>query len=427
MTSASPKLPMLLLGQPPSLRDLNLICWGLFFTCFVLPFSIIVLNSHRPPAGNFAGFYSLGRILNEHPASELYDFDLQRRICSEVEPRSLPYGPLPYPPFVGLFFRPFALLPYWFAYLLWSLISLGLYAGGITITLGRFFPQERLRRSLLLCLGFAYCPFIVDTASNGQLAAVGFFALSLALREDDLDHPLRSGVMLSICAYKPTLLLLLLPMLLVTRRWKALLGFAAGATALAVVTSAVEGLGVWPRFVGAMLSFGRASVAVNGDSMLVLAKYIDITSFSHLVHGGRSWPGLAIAFVVACWALISLLTIWWKSPRMGRPARSLVWATTLTWTLLLNVYVPIYDSILIVLALIVTAGSLQHIGERTMQRWFTVNWVLILAGSWFTVAVAGATGVQLLTLLFVAFGVLQFAALRKLAGIAAPSTAHREV
>jgi hypothetical protein len=34
---------------------------------FVAPFSIIVISGGRPPDGDFAGFYSLGRILNEHP------------------------------------------------------------------------------------------------------------------------------------------------------------------------------------------------------------------------------------------------------------------------------------------------------------------------------------------------------------------------
>jgi hypothetical protein len=51
----------------PSLKDLNLIFWGLLLLGFVAPFSIIVISGGRPPDGDFAGFYSLGRILNEHP------------------------------------------------------------------------------------------------------------------------------------------------------------------------------------------------------------------------------------------------------------------------------------------------------------------------------------------------------------------------
>jgi hypothetical protein len=57
-------------GSSASLSDLNLIFWGLFLLVFVAPFSIIVISSGRPPDGDFAGFYSLGRFLNEHPISD---------------------------------------------------------------------------------------------------------------------------------------------------------------------------------------------------------------------------------------------------------------------------------------------------------------------------------------------------------------------
>ncbi|MGA3011109.1 MAG: glycosyltransferase 87 family protein [Terracidiphilus sp.] len=399
----------------PDLRGLSLIGWGILLLGFVLPFSNMFVSSHRVPDADFVGFYSLGRILNEHPAQSLYDYELLKQVCTQVHPISRVYGPLPYPPFVGLFFRPFALLPYWVAYLLWVALTLALYASGLTIILSRFFPQKVPGRSLLLCLAFSYCPFIVDTAANGQLSAIGFFALALAMREDDLGHGLQSGLALSLCLYKPTLLVLLLPMLLVTRRLKALGGFAAGAAVLALATSAFEGFGIWPFFFNTIFSYGKAATGGHSASIRNLSKFVDLTSFSSLAYGGRSWPGLAIILMCACCALFCLLWLGWKSPRMGKPFSSVLWATTVTWTLLLNVYVPVYDSILVVLSVIVTAGALSYLPDKPIHRWFALIWVFILAGSWLSVGLAAATGVQLLTLLFVALGILQLTALRKLA------------
>jgi hypothetical protein len=397
------------------LKGLGLVCWGILLLFFVLPFSNLFIRSHRLPDADFAGFYSLGRILNEHPAQSLYDYELQKQVSAQVHPISGIYGILPHPPFVGLFFRPFALLPYWVAYMLWVVITLALYAWGLAIILSRFFPQMVPGRSLLFALAFSYCPFIVDSAANGQLAAVAFFALALAMREDDLEHGLRSGLALSLCLYKPTLLVLLLPMLLVTRRWKTLAGFTAGACVLVFVTSAFEGFGIWPFFFNTILTFGRTAIGGHAASIRIPSKYVDFTSFSSLVNGGRSLPGLAIIFGSAFCAILCLLWMGWKSQRLGRPFNSLLWAATLTWTLLLNVYVPIYDSILIVLSVIVTAGALSYLPSKPIHRWFTLIWVLILAGSWFSVGLAAATGVQLLTLLFVGLGILQLTALRKLA------------
>jgi hypothetical protein len=126
MSSTSRPWHERIFGSSPSLKDLNQIFWALFLLGFVAPFSIVVISSGRPPDGDFAGFYSLGRILNEHLIKDLYNFELLSRICMEVHPRWGAYGPLPYPPFVGLFFRPFALLPYWVTYLVWVVISLTL-------------------------------------------------------------------------------------------------------------------------------------------------------------------------------------------------------------------------------------------------------------------------------------------------------------
>ncbi|HXR38665.1 MAG TPA: glycosyltransferase family 87 protein [Terracidiphilus sp.] len=423
MTSNPPAQPGRALASPANLKQLNLICWSVFLVAFVLPFTVIVIASHRPPDGDFAGFYSLGRILNTHPMQDLYDYELQKQVCNEVHARAGAYGLLPYPPFVGMFFQPFARLPYPVAYVLWLLITFALYAAGLKLLIDRFLPLDPVRRSLLYCFAFAYSPFIIDTAASGQLAAVGFFALSVALCQDDADHRFGSGLVLSLCLYKPTLLVLLLPMLLVTRRFRSLLGFAAGAAALAALPTAIGGLGIWAVFFRTLHSFGKVAGGAQASTVLILVKYVDLSSFSAFVHGGRSWAGLAILFLGSAASAVFLLRYWWRSSRCGKPFNALLWAATITWTLLLNVYVPMYDSILIVLALVVTAGALQQIPGPSMQRAFRALWILIVAGSWFSGALDGVTTVQLLTVLFGALGILEFAVLSRIAPLQ-PDSAH---
>jgi hypothetical protein len=303
------------------------------------------------------------------------------------------------------------MLPYWAAYTLWLVVSLVFYACGLGITIERFFPQEPLARSLLFALAFSYCPFIAYTAANGQLAAAGFLALALALREDDSGHPLLSGLALCLCLFKPTMLILLLPMLLFTRRFKTILGFAIGAAALVLITTAFEGFGVWSDFIRAIQSFGRSSVGIKNPSFLPLAMYVDLTSFSSHIHGGRSWLGLFIFLGSALLALTYLVRFWWKAPSRGQTYNNLLWAATLTWTLLINLYVPIYDSILVVLSVLMTAGVFKLLPNKSIRRWFSITWILILICSWFSVPLSRVTGVQLLTLLFAVLGAVQLIAL----------------
>lgn len=410
------------LGTPPKLKELNYIVWGLLFVAFVLPYSIVVMTSHRPPDADFAMFYSLGRILNEHSPTDLYNYDLQTKLCEEVHPQKGIYGPSPYPPYVGMVFRTVTVLPYWAAYAVWVLLSLALYGIGLHWVITRFYPQQALARSLLFALSYSYFPFIAYTAGNGQLSAVGFFAIALALREDDRGHAFRCGLALCLCFYKPTLLILIVPMLLVTRRLKALAGLILGAIVLALITTSIEGFAVWGEFIRTIRSFGNSSVGVKTASFLPLAKYVDLTSFSSNIPGGRSRLGIALFLCFALPALAVLVRFWWKSRTYGRPGKTLLWATTLTWTLLLNVYVPIYDSILVVLSILMTAGALKDTASIPLRRRFTVIWSLILLCSWFSVPLSRATHLQCMTLLFACLGIVQFAILRQIEDHSAGTT-----
>lgn len=432
MTSqqAPPDRPTQFPVRSTSLRDLNLLCWGALLTCFVIPFSIVILQSHAPPNGDFAGFYSWGRIIHEYPSGDFYNYPLLQKMCYSVQPRDAGYGPLPYPPYAGLVFVPFAWLPYWAAYLLWSLISIGLYLAGLWMILSRFLRVHAHARSLLIGLAFCFAPFLVDTAANGQLAAVGFLAFAAAVREDDLGHAFRSGLAISVCSYKPTLLVLALPMLLLTRRWRALAGFAVGTAAMSAAATALAGRDVWRGFISTLLSFGHASVKAKSATILILAKYVDLTSFAHAVPGGQSLPVLLAVVAVGGAALAALVRMWWVSTRLDREFQPLMWAATLTWTLVLNIYVPVYDTILVVLAVLLMAESVRRIDDRPLKLWFHWNWALLLACSWFAVTLAAHTGVQVLTLLLISLGLLQLRLLWELkrfpnkAGAASMYIAH---
>jgi hypothetical protein len=163
-----------------------------------------------------------------------------------------------------------------------------------------------------------------------------------------------------------------------------------------------------------MIYFGHASL--GRSSFLNLKEYVDLKSFSTLMMGSW-WPSLVTLLVSICCVTFLLVQLWWKTPGRGRPFHSICWAATLTWTLLVNVYVPIYDTILIVLSAIVTAGALKHLPPGSIHRWFKICIACVLASSWFTIPMAGKTRVQLLTLAIGALGVLQIAAAIRMANL----------
>src|ERR1041385_1787986 len=169
MISQPPRRPSPILGQVAGLKVMNGLCWGLFAVLVALP--IYSLLQSRDPQGrllrtfdaDFVYFYTMGRLLNEYPANLLYNYSLQRRISDEVHPLTEGFhAPIPYPPYVGIFFQAFARLPYVTAYFLWLSISLLLYLAGVTLVSTRFLSPDPLRLSLIYCLTLSFYPFAVS-------------------------------------------------------------------------------------------------------------------------------------------------------------------------------------------------------------------------------------------------------------------------
>ena len=413
MMNGLAKFPRLL-GPALTLKEMNVICWGLFISFLLFPAGLLV--GHRVQTGallqgaevDFTYFYGLGRILNEYPADRLYDYDLQKRIFTEVHPlNSGTYGPSPYPPIVAVLFRPLARLPFLRAYLLWGSISFIFYIAGLAILTSHYFPGDRLRQSLTFCLALSFYPFLWTMAS-GQISTIAFLSLALVLRQEDLDRPLQSGLALSICLYKPVLLVLVLPMLLLTRRFKMLVGLAAGAAAIAVFTTIAAGVLVWSGYLSFLLSFGRRVASKQ------LSQFVDMASFSSSLAGRHSAWGLTFILGLAGLVAFILFRTWRQSIGAPKLATALVWGMTLTWTLVLNVYIPVYDCLLAVLSVIATAAVLSRAQRGYLHRWFALLCFLTFALFWITVHVAETTGFQMITVCLAALGTLQIGILRKI-------------
>lgn len=199
-----PHWPDRILGPRPGMKEMNLVCWGLFVAFLVVPFCVVRWAQIKTGSGSirqlhsdFVYFYGVGHIMHEYPSVRLYDYSLQRKTFSDIYPaRDGVYGPSPYPPFVALFFSLFARVPFDLAYLLWLGISLALYLIGITATVKEVFPRERLKISLIFCFALAFYPFFFGTLANGQLSSVAVCSVGIAIFQERHSKPFRSGLAL---------------------------------------------------------------------------------------------------------------------------------------------------------------------------------------------------------------------------------------
>jgi len=129
--------------------------------------------------------------------------------------------------------------------------------------------------------------------------------------------------------------------------------------------------------------------------------------------------------VSAAVALPFLAHAWWRLDRAGDDHRKLVWAGTLTATLVLNLYVGVYDTVVVVLGALLTTdvlcGPERSIG-RALGPTLKTFLVLLYLVPWFSQHVARATGFQPYTLVLAAFGAYQFVLARRSAQAKACAT-----
>ena len=123
--------------------------------------------------------------------------------------------------------------------------------------------------------------------------------------------------------------------------------------------------------------------------------------------GGRTTAATVFLIAITVAVTGTAAVLLWRSARAGNAAQSLAWAATITWTLLLNVYVPMYDSVLVVIAAMLTLGAVKELKWDSGVRWIVAVLILVFAVSWVSYDFAQAHRVQLLSIAFAILGLVQ--------------------
>ena len=77
-----------------------------------------------------------------------------------------------------------------------------------------------------------------------------------------------------------------------------------------------------------------------------------------------------------------------KSAGGNGPRQSLAWAVAIAWTMLVNVYSPIYDSTLIVIAVALSLSALGELKWLRAREWVVILALLMFSIAWITEPVA---------------------------------------
>jgi hypothetical protein len=391
------------------IRRIAILVLAVFFV--VLTVSFATAKRGKTVFGPFLGadfgaFYVAGQIFNQYGPAGIYDTALHRRLYKENFPDAPANEELTYAnaPFFVVPFIFLSRLPYAWAYLIWLGFSLSLFVAGFSILWRSLesLPDEMWLTALLVALSF--WPFLVECLAGGQTSAFGFFCLALGIALENRSR-FWSGAALALCAYKPTLLFLVAPMLFITRRWLTLVGLAAGNLVLGLISLALVGIPGCVNFLNRLLFYSTASTSTEAG--LRSWKYVDIHAFMRLLLPHQTQVRWAITAAVVLLVVPFIVAKWWRLKE--EPQRRLLWALTLTWTPVLNIYMGIYDSTILVLAVILLTAEFYSFGYRSDSLPFAYRYFLLALylSPMFTQNFALMIGVQIYTLAVAAFGIYQ--------------------
>jgi len=366
------------------------------------------LRSDERRPEEFMAFYTVGRMLNESSA-QLYEADSFLKEYDSLFPRVTGGAPLyAHAPFEALIFRPFARLPFKSALVAWQAVSIAFICVGFSLVWlsGQSLPRSLLPLALLLAISSQ--PVSVSLILSGQVSALVFLWIALAIWFQRRGWEYGSGVALSLCLAKPTILILLLPMLGVGRRWRILLGFLGGAASAGAVSLMVVGWRGCVDYVLTLLRFGRVATTASDGVFSPPSLYVDLNSFIRMLTG---WSGaLPLLLLAALGASIVpwLVALWRARPEGWTTGLRLSWSCTITWTMLLNVYVPRYDTPMVMLGILLMVDTLLSTGHGRLPLLPQILFGLLYVIPWIpSVRISDAALLQPYTVVLVALGTYQ--------------------
>ncbi len=320
-----------------------------------------------------------GLMIREGAGARLYDLQAQHEFQERLfapyvtlkQDQTLPNS---HPPLESLFAAPFMGGPILMPYILWTLLTLAAFAGGLWL-LARAAPLPAHWRGAMVIACCAYHPLYLTlwTGQSSTLVFLGLTATYAALRA---RREWLAGVGLALAVLKPQLALWVIIMLVLQRRWRALVVLALIWGGIAILLMPILGIG-WPLAYLRLLS-GASSWGPN------LYEYPPLMHnwaglLSHLFPTTTSAGIKPTALALSAFTVGLLIWAWWRTGTLqATPADApwalrddLRWALTIAATLLLSQHLYHHDLTILVLPVwLIAARALAHAGSWPHARWW---------------------------------------------------------
>lgn len=321
--------------------------------------------------GDYPSFYGAGSIVAAGDWDELYDPERQQSEQAGLIDDEGGYLYFSYPPFVAAGYGLLARLGYQWSFLVHTVLMM-LALAGAAWALSPWLGRTALPLGAVLIITLAFYP-VFTSVLGGQNTALSLLLFALAARCDHDDRPYVAGLVASLLLFKPQFGVVVLPLLLVARRWRVLAGWGVGTAFLAAVSTALMGVGWVGDWWTQARAFSEQNVVANGPN------FISLPGFLENLWGAGSGPAQVIGYGLGVVVALAVAWEWWRHPSREALWR---WGLAAGAAMALAPQTLFYDAGLLLLAMVALVPA--------WRRPAVV--VVVLAGlSWLQIA-KGALG-----------------------------------
>jgi hypothetical protein len=341
----------------------HIILNGYFNVAGLLTNTGLVTLGGTPIGHDFIAFYSAGKLARSGDPSMVYSVPALHEVQVAVIGADILSWSWIYPPNFLLIIVPLSFLPYLLSFSIWII---GTFVGYLIVI--RYIAPHPATPWLFL--GFPGAVYNLIAGHNGCFSAMLLGGGLLILDR----NPFVAGLLLGILSFKPHLAGLLPIALIAGRCWRALGGFAAAASGLALISLIVFGPTIW-------ISFWKniPYAATHWQTTFIWAQMPTIYGLARLLNA-KLFVSIFLQGITTSLAVIILVWVW--SRRASLPLRG---SMLVLCILLSSPYLFIYDLALLGLPFAWLGWELYVRSERKgqillMALWLSLYWSIFSLG-----------------------------------------------
>ena len=320
------------------------------------------------------------KIVLDGRGAELYDFSLQMDYQrAALAPETIPGHPFIWPPWVALFYTPWAHVPQGPALVMWTACSLACLVTALLV-MARAAPLTGSHWPSTLLLSLSFYPVLEGLmAGNNSLWSLPIFALMYrALRS---GNDATAGALLGLQFYRPQLAVAALVVFAAKRRWRILVG----AAAVGMVCMLLSVLCIGARTPLEWLVLAPTHNRLIFEPGMPYALLSMVSAIFLLPLGPEHLTAGMTAGVLASLGLLALLLAMWAGPWEPHAEPFVLrFAALLVVSPLVAQYLLLHDlAILILAALLLAEHYLAHgpsAGWARVRVVLAVLWLACLVG-----------------------------------------------